>query len=209
MHGQQGQPDAAGARGRDDAPGELRRVVVGAAARAMVQVVELDAGGVPGLQHLELHERRDRLDVVGVQAIEEAVHEPAPRPERVRRIRTAPLGEPGHGALEGVAVQVDGGGQQQGALVDGVGACRVVGFAIGGLAVGRCTHGDALDAAVVAHDNAHVVRPPVGQQRLARANQLHVRSRSVLMSNMFAHVQRGRTDRHTPHRRLPCGASRT
>ena len=67
--------------------------------------MELGDAGVAGLEHLDVDERGDRLDVLGGQHVEEAVHQLAPGPEAVLA-RAAPLGHPGHRPLEGVAVQV-------------------------------------------------------------------------------------------------------
>ena len=71
----------------------------------MVQVVELADRGEAGLQHLDEGEGGDRLDVVGREPVEEAVHDLAPGPEAVGG-GPAALGQARHAALEGVAVQV-------------------------------------------------------------------------------------------------------
>ena len=58
MHRQERQADAGAARRGGDALRHLGDVVVGAAAGPVVEVVELDVGGVARLQHLHLHEAR-------------------------------------------------------------------------------------------------------------------------------------------------------
>jgi hypothetical protein len=72
--------------------------------------MELGDAGVAGLQHLDIELGRDRLDLVRVQHADEAVHLLAPAPEIVARAGGG-LGQPGHGALEGVAVQIGHAGQ--------------------------------------------------------------------------------------------------
>ncbi len=66
----------------------LAEVVVGPAVGIVVEIVELADRGEAGFQHLHVGERRDRLDVVGREPLEEAVHHLAPGPEAVGR-RTA------------------------------------------------------------------------------------------------------------------------
>jgi hypothetical protein len=70
-----------------------------------MQVVELRHPGEARLEHLQVGQRRDRLEVVRRQPLDEAVHLLAPGPEGIG-LGAAVLGEAGHGALEGVAVQV-------------------------------------------------------------------------------------------------------
>ena len=77
----------------------------GRAVAVVMQVMELADAGEAGLQHLDIELRGDRLDLVGRHRQREAVHHLAPAPETVGR-RPARLGQPGHAALEGVAVQV-------------------------------------------------------------------------------------------------------
>src|SRR3546814_7866624 len=77
----------------------------------MVQIVEFADAGEAAFEHLDIGERCDGADVVGGHPIEKAVHGLAPRPEAITR-RSAPLGESGHAALEGVAVEVGKTGQR-------------------------------------------------------------------------------------------------
>src|SRR3546814_18508316 len=67
------------------------------------------------LQHLDVELRRDSLDLLGRQPGDEAVHHLAPGPEGVvpAAAGLGMLGEPRHGALEGVAVQVRHAGQHR------------------------------------------------------------------------------------------------
>jgi hypothetical protein len=71
----------------------------------VVQIVELADRGEAGLQHFQIGEGGDRLDVIGRKTLQEVIHHLAPGPEAVAG-RTASLGEPGHAALEGVAMHV-------------------------------------------------------------------------------------------------------
>ncbi len=98
--------------GGGDAGRHLRRIVVGPAIGRVVQIVELADRGEPGFEHLDIELRGDRLDIVWRQLVEEAVHHLPPGPEAVAA-GTGDLGEAGHAALEGVAVQVGHAGQWQ------------------------------------------------------------------------------------------------
>ncbi len=71
----------------------------------MVHVMEFGDGGVAVLQHFDIELHGDGVRLLGRQALHELVHELAPRPE-VIVWRSAHVGQPGHGALEGVRVQV-------------------------------------------------------------------------------------------------------
>ena len=104
-HRKEGERDA-GARGRSRHPlRHFGEVAVGAAVRRVVQVMELGNPGVASLQHLAIELGRDRLGVVGAEPVDEAVHHLPPGPETVFA-GTGAFGEPGHRALEGVAVEV-------------------------------------------------------------------------------------------------------
>ena len=108
-----------------------------------MQVVEFGHRGEARFEHLHVGKGCDRLEVVGRQALDEAVHRLAPGPEGIGFVAAAPLGEAGHGALEGMAVQV---GQ--------------AGHGYAGEALGRAVAGflDAGDDAVVYPD--HDIMPP-------------------------------------------------
>ncbi len=103
--GHQRQPHPGGVGGGQDAQGEFAAVLVGRAVRLVLQVVELAERGGAGLQHLDLQLGGDGLDILRTNAAEEAVHQLPPAPETVAGAAGL-LGEPGHGALEGVRVQV-------------------------------------------------------------------------------------------------------
>ena len=109
---QQRQADAGRRGGGDDARRGLGGIGVARAVGRIVQVVELADRGEARFQHLDVGQRRDRLDVVGGHPRQEAVHHLAPGPEAVV-LRTMPLGEAGHGALEGMAVHVRHAGQRR------------------------------------------------------------------------------------------------
>ncbi len=67
--------------------------------------MEFGDGGVAVLQHFDIELHGDRMRLLGRQALHELVHQLAPGPEIVVR-RGAHVGQPGHGTLEGVRVQV-------------------------------------------------------------------------------------------------------
>src|SRR3546814_7992812 len=74
-HRQQGQPDAAGlARGKN-ALCYLGRVGIGQATGLVVQIVELCRCGKSGQRHIHLHVRGYRLDIIGGEQLEKAVHD--------------------------------------------------------------------------------------------------------------------------------------
>ena len=104
-HRQQRDRDPDPPRGADDTLGHLRQIAIGGAVAVVVEIVELAHRGVAGLEHLDGELGGDRLDVVRGQAADEVVHHLAPGPEAVLT-QPGAFGEPGHRALEGVAVQV-------------------------------------------------------------------------------------------------------
>ena len=113
-HRQEGERDA-GAPGRNGHPfRHLGEVAVGAAVGRVMQIVELGDGGVARLQHLAIELGRDRLGVVGAEPVDEAVHHLPPGPETVLAGSGA-FGQPGHRALEGVAVEVRHAGERDAA----------------------------------------------------------------------------------------------
>jgi len=104
-HRQQGQAQPGIGRGRGDARGHLRVPGIALAIGRVVQVVELADPGEPRFQHFHVGLRGHRLALIRAQPVQEAVHQLAPAPEAVARA-TTDFGQAGHGALEGVAVQV-------------------------------------------------------------------------------------------------------
>ncbi len=103
--GQQRKTYPAGLSRGDDAPAGLGWVGIARSVRRIVQVVELADAGEARLQHLHVGPRRHRFDVVGRHGREEAIHHLAPGPEAVV-VGPAPLHQPRHGALEGMAVHI-------------------------------------------------------------------------------------------------------
>ncbi len=83
MYRQQGQADAAGCGGGGDALAHFAEPGIGRATGLVVQIVEFDIGGESGFEHFHLHEGGDRLDLVGIDAVEKAEHPLAPGPEAV------------------------------------------------------------------------------------------------------------------------------
>ena len=91
----------------------------------VVQVVEFGHRGVSMAQHLDIEMPRDRLDVLGLEARDEAVHLLSPRPEVVRGV-AAEFSESRHGPLERVGMHIGDAGK------DGARRARVLaGFAAG------------------------------------------------------------------------------
>ena len=105
-HRQMGQADPGFPCRGGDPERCLRRVVVAIAARLVMDVVELADRRIAGLKHLDIGERRDRLDIVRRHPVEEAIHQGTPGPEAVAPVGAARFRQPGHGALEGMAVQI-------------------------------------------------------------------------------------------------------
>ena len=116
----------------------------------MVQVVEFADAGEAAFQHFHVGVGGDGLHRVRAQMGQEAVHQFAPAPEAVT-VTAADLGQPGHAALEGVAVQV---GQARHQDADaGVTVLR---------ALPRADRGDAA----VLNLQADITGPALGQQRV-------------------------------------------
>ena len=145
---QQGQPDPRLCRRGGDAARKLRGTIIGRAARLMVDIVELGHRGETGLEHPHLGEGRDRLELVGTEPLEKPVHQRSPGPEAVARIGTPPFGEAGHRALKGVAVQIDGRGEENPDATSPRGRSRLYGG----------------DTSVPANLHPHVAPPSVGGQ---------------------------------------------
>ena len=78
----------------------------------MVQIVKLGDAGVTRLEHLDIKLRGDSFVVFGRDAREKAVHQFAPCPEIIVA-RAAFLGEPRHGALEGMRMHIGHARQQR------------------------------------------------------------------------------------------------
>ena len=77
-----------------------------------MEIVEFHVGGVARFEHFHLDEGGDGLNLIGVEAVEKAVHELPPCPERIAGVGAAGFGEARHGALEGMGMGVDRGGEQ-------------------------------------------------------------------------------------------------
>jgi len=104
-HRQQGQADAGLIGRRRDPRTHLGAVGIGAAVGIVVQVVEFADAGEAAFQHFHVGLGGDGLHRIRAQMGQEAVHQFAPAPEAVT-VTAADLGQAGHAALEGVAVQV-------------------------------------------------------------------------------------------------------
>ena len=97
------------------------RVVVAAAARRVMQVVELADRGVTGAQHLQVGGKGQLPQPVRVQPAGEFVHPVAPGPERAAAVVGAAAQRP----VEGVRMRVgEAGHDQPGEVLDGAPAGR-------------------------------------------------------------------------------------
>ena len=130
----------------------------------MVHVVELRHGRVAGLGHLDVGLRGDRLERIGVDAIEEPVHRLAPRPEAVVVARLDAPGAPRERALERVRMQVRHRRHDRPAQDLAVLAARA--------------RGDRDDRARVVDVERDVARPAVGQQCIGR-EEIHCSARGA------------------------------
>ena len=102
---QQRERDAGVGGGRRDASRKLTGIGERHARLVLVQVMKLADAREACLEHLRERERRDRLELLGIDPLDEPIHELAPGPEAVVR-GPAALREARDGALEGVTVQV-------------------------------------------------------------------------------------------------------
>ena len=157
-HGEQRETQSRRFCGGHDAPCKLRGIAIGFARGVMMDVVEFGDGRVTGLGHFDVRLCRDRLERLGVDVVEKAVHRLAPRPETVfipgRRLPRAP----GKGALECMRMQI---GHRR---HDRARECLAI--------VGARVRFDGDDVAVVIDVDGHTVSPTLGQQR-ARREILH------------------------------------
>ena len=169
----QGQPEARGLRRRCDPHGHLRRIGVGRAGEVVVQIMELPDAGEAGLQHLDIGERGDRLDLIGAQPLQEAVHDLAPSPEAVGR-GAAYLSQSRHPALKGVAVKIGQARQR---------------WAIGAFArLARRVRLNRGDLAVVDAD-AHLARPAGRQQRAVEPDRFtSIRHWTSLLAQTYVYT---------------------
>nr|WP_326806883.1 hypothetical protein [Burkholderia pseudomallei] len=110
--GQHRDADARVPRRADHARGQLRGPRIARAVRRVMNVMEFAHRRVAAFQHLDIEPARDRGERVGRDLQREAVHQVAPAPERVGRVR-AIFGEPRHRALKRVRVQVRHARQQR------------------------------------------------------------------------------------------------
>ena len=75
-----------------------------------MKIVELGHAGETALEHFGEGQGGDGLDLFGPAPIKEAVHQVTPGPEiiiAVLALGSTRLGQTGHGALEGMAVDID------------------------------------------------------------------------------------------------------
>ncbi|MNT01991.1 hypothetical protein D3C72_1364780 [compost metagenome] len=147
-HRQQGQADA-GLPGRSsNLHAHLGAIGVGAAIGIVVQVVEFADAGEAAFQHFHVGLGGDGLHCIRAQMGQEAVHQFTPAPETVA-VAATDLGQAGHAALEGVAVQVRQARHQDGHA---------------GIAILRCLPARDRGDAPFLHLQADIGGPAVGQQ---------------------------------------------
>lgn len=112
-HRQERQANAGPFGSRENAPRHLGGIGVGRAIGGVVQIMELGDRAETCLQHLDEGHGGDGFHLLRLEPFEKAIHGLAPSPEAVAAGGSARLGEPGHAALEGMAVQVHRRWQQQ------------------------------------------------------------------------------------------------
>ena len=108
---QQGQADAGCLGCRGDAHRHLGDIGVRRPVAIVMQIVEFADPRKTALEHLDIEQGRDRLDVLRAHRQGEAVHRLAPRPERIGGM-AADLGKAGHAPLERMAVQAGDAGDR-------------------------------------------------------------------------------------------------
>ncbi len=150
-HRKQREADSGRAGGGDDAPRKFGRVGKGLAFGIVMHVMEFCDRRVSRFRHFDIDLRGDRLESVGVDAIQERVHRLPPRPEAVVVRQRRPAGAAGERALEsmGVHVRHRGNDWTRGPFRPGRIGIRL----------------DAGDHPVVTDDEHHIARPTRGQQR--------------------------------------------
>src|SRR6266850_945671 len=102
---QQGQADSRAGGSGGESPGQLSRVCEWNAAAVMVQIVKLPHLRETAFEHFRIGERGNGFELIGIDPLDELVHELAPGPEAIA-FRTTPLREPGDATLKRVAVQI-------------------------------------------------------------------------------------------------------
>lgn len=147
-HRQQGQANAGLVGGGGDPRTHLGAVGIRPAVGIVVQVMEFADAGEAAFQHFHVGLGGNGLHRVWAQVGQETVHQLAPAPEAVT-VDAADLGQPGHAALESMAVQV---GQARHQDADpGVARLRAL------------PRADGRDATVL-HLQADIADPTLGQQ---------------------------------------------
>ena len=111
QHRQQRQPKASFLCRRTNLLRHLGAVGIGHTADRVVQIVKLCHGPVTRLCHFHHDLGGDDAHIFGRKVFQKAVHQAAPCPKAVLA-SGAVFGQPRHGALKSVAVQVDRRGQQ-------------------------------------------------------------------------------------------------
>src|SRR3954470_1080408 len=104
-HRKQCETYAGTCRSRGNSFRQLAGIIVGYAGWRVVQVVEFSRAGKSPLQHLRISKRSDRLDLIGIESIEETVHHLTPRPEIVAG-GSAHFSQPCHASLEPMTVHI-------------------------------------------------------------------------------------------------------
>ena len=113
--GQERERDPGSLGGAQETGRKLQAIGVGATAGVVVQIVEFDDGGEAAAQKFDVKPGGDGFDIRRSQRRQEAIHDLAPGPKVVAGGASTTFGrgiaKPRHGALKGVAVDVDQAGQ--------------------------------------------------------------------------------------------------
>ncbi len=118
-HRQQCQADAGAPRRRQDPLGHFGPIGIGLPIDAVMQIVEFRDGAEAAFHQLDEELGGDRLDILGRELADGAIHLLPPGPEAVIAA-AAHLGQTGHGALESVGMQIGQGWDRRSAQDLGV-----------------------------------------------------------------------------------------
>ncbi|MNR37805.1 hypothetical protein D3C85_1558590 [compost metagenome] len=140
--------------------------------------MEFGDRGVAGLEHFDVQLTGDDLQLFRADLADQAIHQLAPGPEAVVRV-AGHFREPGHGALEGVRVQVGHAWQQRTGQAFGV--------------FGRGVGLDAGQQAVSADLDSDVFGPACRQQSTFGKEDGHRHGTSIVIICIYI------------YRRLPAG----
>lgn len=160
QHGQQRKSDAGGLGGSDDPFGKFGAPLVRLSARPVMKVMKLSNARIAGLEHLDVRERGDRFELLGINMLGQLIHLLAPRPKRIGSPCDSALGTPCEGALKTVRMHI--------------GHPRYDGAREQYRAVRRRIRRDGGEKTVVADLQENAERPSARQQRDRSEEAIHV-----------------------------------